>query len=193
MNTELEIGPHPDFPHEGYDTVNVDYGDFTTTERGPSYGEEYVATWGEEPLPIEDNRYEFILAAHVLEHVPWFKAEDALREACRVLKPGGLIEIWVPNFAYLVKKYHQQRCGDLWRKHNDDDNFMTWINGRLFTYGPAPNWHRAAYDFDYLKYRMMRAGFDKVVEIDRLGQRTFPRESHGPMELGVRAVKPKTI
>lgn len=184
MNTKLEIGPHPSFPHEGYDTVNVDHGNFQTEPT-------YIATWGDEPLPIPDDRYDFIFAAHVLEHVPWFKAEDALKEALRVLKPGGKIEIWVPNFQYLVDQYKNRQCGDPWRKHNPDDNPMTWLNGRLFTYGPAPNWHLAAYDFAYLIYRLVNSGFENVMRLDRVNERTFPLESHGPMEIGVRASKPR--
>jgi SAM-dependent methyltransferase len=189
-NNRLEIGPHPSFPHEGYDTVNVDFGDFQTPNDGCYYDDtKHVAEWGTDPLPMEDNRYNFILAAHVLEHVPWFKAEYALKEALRVLKPGGSIEIWVPNFQYLVERYQRKECGDKWRKHNLDDHPMTWLNGRLFTYGPAPNWHLAAYDFDYLNYRLFQAGFARVIQLDRLTERTFPQESHGPMEIGVQAWK----
>lgn len=46
------------------------------------------------PLPFRDNSFDFIIANHVMEHIPnWF---ECFKEMARVLKPGGKIEIWVP-------------------------------------------------------------------------------------------------
>lgn len=48
----------------------------------------------ENKLPLEDNSIDFILANHVMEHVPnWF---ETMKEFARVLKPGGTVEIWIP-------------------------------------------------------------------------------------------------
>ncbi len=45
-------------------------------------------------LPFESATFDFIIANHVLEHVPnWF---ESLKELARVLKPGGRLEIWIP-------------------------------------------------------------------------------------------------
>lgn len=45
-------------------------------------------------LPFEDNTFDFIIANHVLEHVPnWF---ESFKELARVVKPGGKIEVWIP-------------------------------------------------------------------------------------------------
>lgn len=38
-----------------------------------------------------------LYASHVLEHIPWYKTEEVLREWVRVLKPGGVLEVWVPD------------------------------------------------------------------------------------------------
>jgi len=46
------------------------------------------------PLPIPDQTFDFILANHVLEHIPnWF---ECFKELARVLKPGGKLEVWIP-------------------------------------------------------------------------------------------------
>ena len=46
------------------------------------------------PLPFEDESFDYIIANHVLEHIPsWF---ECFKETCRILKPNGTIEIWVP-------------------------------------------------------------------------------------------------
>lgn len=45
-------------------------------------------------LPFADGAFDFIIANHVIEHVPnWF---ESFKELARVLKPGGTIELWVP-------------------------------------------------------------------------------------------------
>lgn len=45
-------------------------------------------------LPFENETFDFIIANHVLEHVPnWF---ESFKEMARVLKPGGKLEIWTP-------------------------------------------------------------------------------------------------
>lgn len=45
-------------------------------------------------LPFENDTFDFIIANHVMEHVPnWF---ESFKEMARVVKPGGTIEIWIP-------------------------------------------------------------------------------------------------
>lgn len=45
-------------------------------------------------LPFENDTFDFIIANHVMEHVPnWF---ESFKEMARILKPGGTIEIWIP-------------------------------------------------------------------------------------------------
>jgi SAM-dependent methyltransferase len=47
-----------------------------------------------EDMPFEDDQFDFILCAAVLEHTrrPW----DVAREMCRVVKPGGMVRIDYP-------------------------------------------------------------------------------------------------
>lgn len=170
----LEIGPGQ-HPLPGCDTLDC--------VGSPTW----PAEWGAEPLPIPDGHYAEVYASHVLEHVPWFKSLEALREVWRILQPGGLLEIWVPDFAAIVRAYLSGECGDQWRRHNPEGDSMAWVNGRLFTYGPAePNWHRACFDFAYLSRLLALARF---TQIERIPKRTRGK-SHGPAELGVRAIKP---
>jgi len=46
------------------------------------------------PLPFKDEQFDFIIANHVLEHIPnWF---ECFKELSRVLKVGGKLEVWIP-------------------------------------------------------------------------------------------------
>ncbi len=58
-------------------------------------------------LPFPDNSFDFLSCNHVLEHV--FETEKLVREFRRVLAPGGLCVIAVPNLAAWIN-----RVGFLW-------------------------------------------------------------------------------
>jgi predicted SAM-dependent methyltransferase len=151
----------------------------------PGPGVTVAARWGDGPLPIADNTYDLVYASHVLEHVAWFKTASALREAYRVLKPGGVLEVWVPDFSKIVDSYRAGRCGDHWRKHNPHGDPWRWLNGRIFAYGPEPNWHKAVFDPQSLARRLREAGFVRIRKLRK------PRGyDHGPVNLGMRGVKP---
>jgi len=47
------------------------------------------------PYPFEDNSFDFILFSHVLEHL--YSPILALNECYRILKPNGILLLWVPN------------------------------------------------------------------------------------------------
>jgi len=49
-----------------------------------------------DPLPFGDNSFDLVLASHILEHVE--KYEQVVRELHRVLKPGGILVVKVPEF-----------------------------------------------------------------------------------------------
>jgi len=190
MKRVLEIGPGT---VDGKSTVfpEADTIDLLNNEAT------YNVQWGQGSLPIADDQYDHILASHVLEHVPWYRVEDALTEVYRVLKPKGVFEVYVPNFAYLVTCYQQKKCGDTWRVFNKASDWMTWVNGRLFSYGedatelisavrPIPQtMHKTVFDADFLKNHLRKAGFK---HINILSKRVSGR-SHGPIELGAWAVK----
>lgn len=156
-------------------------------------GIDRVGLWGSsEGLPYDADQFDLVYASHVLEHIPWFNTARALADVHRILKPGGVFEVWVPDFAYLIRCYLRRECGDDWRKFNDDSDPMVWLNGRLFTYGGPdglgdPNWHRAVFDERSLQDHLYNAGF-KLIE--RIDTKEKPRgHDHGPINLGMRALK----
>lgn len=144
------------------------------------------ARWGEKPLPFPDGSCAEVYASHVLEHIPWTQTQSALKEVLRILEPGGKFEVWVPNFEYIAECYRKKMCGDKWRRENPEGDFMTWVNGRLFTYGPEEdNWHRACFDAESLCRHLTEAGFR---DVKRLAARTRG-VSHGPIDLGATGVR----
>lgn len=137
------------------------------------------------PLPLKSKRYDLVYMSHILEHIPWFDTAAFLKEIHRILKPGGEVEIWVPDFQYLVDCYKRDRIGDKWLKFNPKRDPMMWLNGRIFTYGPGEeNWHHAVFDARYLRRCLKQAGFRHTTRLKR------PRGiDHGPINLGIAGVK----
>ena len=171
----LEIGPGTSPADPSWDTMDaVDRPGLTIR-----------CEWGAQPIPVGDETYDLVYASHVLEHVPWFQTPAALGEVYRILKPGGAIEIHVPDFRKIVEAYLAGRCGDAWRKHNPAGDPFVWAAGRLFSYGGPGNWHRACFDLVHLVRHLEQAGFTRC---KRIGP-PRGREKHGPIDLGVRARK----
>lgn len=59
---------------------------------------------GAERLPFEDAKFDVVTLLNVLEHVP--DQRPVLREALRVLRPGGKLLIICPNYAALRQEAH---------------------------------------------------------------------------------------
>ena len=54
---------------------------------------------------FEDDSVDLIYSCHVLEHFPKYQTEDVLKEWHRVLKPGGILRLAVPDFEKIVEVY----------------------------------------------------------------------------------------
>lgn len=63
-------------------------------------------------IPFADNSAAAIYHSHLLEHLDQATAEIFLREIKRVLQPGGVLRIAVPDFEKLARAYldHVARC-----------------------------------------------------------------------------------
>ena len=62
---------------------------------------------------IEDGTVTLIYASHVLEHFGRHEYQDVLREWYRVLKPGGVLRLGVPDFGACARLYADGQISDL--------------------------------------------------------------------------------
>jgi predicted SAM-dependent methyltransferase len=87
-NIKLNLGGGDRFPLPGFLTIDAKTG-----------GQVY-------PLAeYADNSVDEIRASHILEHFPFEATHDVVKEWVRVLKPGGVIKIAVPDFDAVVDAY----------------------------------------------------------------------------------------
>lgn len=82
--------------HFHKDWVNVD---FSSTAEG------VIAHNLREGIPFADNEFDVVYHSHVLEHFSKAKAPNFLNECHRVLKPGGIIRIAIPDLEQIAKLY----------------------------------------------------------------------------------------
>ncbi len=184
----LEIGPGPT-RIEGFETLNI---------RAGRHVDYVYDACGQ--LPFSDNCFELVYASHVLEHVPWYQTEEVLQEWVRILQPGGVLEVWVPDglkvcrtlIEYEDSGRDESKC-DGWYRFNPQKDVCKWAAGRVFSYGDgtgradSPNWHRALFTSRYLSGRLGQAGLTDIREMDRTEVRG---SDHGWINLGVRGTKP---
>ncbi len=58
-----------------------------------------------EGIPFGDNEVDVVYHSHVLEHFPKSKAVDFIRECHRVLNPGGIIRVAIPDLEIIAMNY----------------------------------------------------------------------------------------
>lgn len=150
------------------------------------------------PLPfLADDSAEMIYCSHAFEYLDTVEAREALIEWRRVLKPGGLLRLAVPDVAALIKVY--QQTGELSR-------ILGPLYGRLeisTETGPATLFHKTAYDEATLGRLLHEAGFVSVrhwdwrqtehAQIDDYSQAYFPHMDKAAgllLSLNLQARKP---
>ena len=99
------------------------------------------------PLPFADGTVEEVRASHVLEHLTFREASEALRDWFRVLQPGGVIRVAVPDVRKCLAA--------------DDGKHLFYLMG-----GQADEHdiHRSAYDVERLEALLEHVGFEGITE-----------------------------
>jgi len=72
-------------------------------------------------IPFDDNTYDVVYHSHFLEHLDRQAAFSCLRECYRVLKPGGILRVVVPDLELLVQWYRES-LGELDRGNLDAES-----------------------------------------------------------------------
>lgn len=144
-------------------------------------------------LPYPDDSVGLIYASHVLEHFRRSEIHRVLREWFRVLVPGGVLRIAVPDFAACAKIYYEEGLKD----------GLTGLIG-LICGGQRDEYdfHKMIFDEPFLTKVLLTQGFREVrrwdwrltehSDVDDYSQAYIPHldKEHGTlMSLNLEAVK----
>jgi len=125
--------------------------------------------------PFPDNSIDVLYSEHMLEHIHIDSVPHVLAEAQRVLKPGGLFRVTVPDleiharnyvagnsdfFRPIVEKYQarlKSQKNKYWLVRSNGGAFMTRAVQRFYR-------HRWMYDFETLSSCLQEVGFTKCTK-----------------------------
>lgn len=146
-----------------------------------------------ERLPMGDNSVSLIYASHVLEHFGRLEYKAVLKEWFRVLKPGGILRLSVPDFAACAAIYYESGLAD----------GLSGLVGLIV--GGQRNehdFHKMIFDEDFLRRELLDTGFREVrrwdwrttehAGIDDFSQAYIPhleKEKGKLMSLNIEAIK----
>lgn len=113
------------------------------------------------PLPFADESVDFIFNEHFFEHLTVEEAMPAMQDLMRVLKPGGVMRIAMPDLENIVHNYlHVPLKDDPVIKAFKIDFVRTraeWMNMSFRWWD-----HKWLYDWEELERRINDAGYTKV-------------------------------
>jgi predicted SAM-dependent methyltransferase len=113
------------------------------------------------PLPFADGSYDAVLASHLIEHMDCQDGLKLFREAKRILKPGGIFMVSVPDASYFRKVYPEDRNENwprLFEVSDPPNPIPTFFEAALW-FGV----HKAILTEDALWAYFIRAGFKDPV------------------------------
>lgn len=113
-------------------------------------------------LPLEDDSMDYIVSIHALPEVPYPDLVPVLQELRRVLKPGGVLRLGLPDLDKGIQAY----------LNNDHDYFMipddeakrigTKFIVQMIWYG----WTRTLFTRDFIEELLYKAGFQRVCHVE---------------------------
>lgn len=109
-------------------------------------------------LPLQDESVAYIFTEHVLEHFHFEEGQEILQDFFRVLQPGGVVRIVVPDLELCCKAFLK-----------GDKEWFGIVDAPAYSAGFGFNsifyhhFHKYIHDFETLASLLQQAGFRHVV------------------------------
>lgn len=156
---KLNIGSFTTMFHHGW--INLDVHP-TLTQWAKTYGYNFRQHDMRTPLPFESNSVDMIYAHHFLEHINYGEGAAFLRDSLRVMKPGGLIRLIMPDARKLIQMYWDKTLGTFDELNDGCAKSQAGI-GKLWALLFAG--HSSMYDINTLLDLLQETGFSNVQKV----------------------------
>jgi predicted SAM-dependent methyltransferase len=109
-------------------------------------------------LSLPDAAVDVAVAIHLLQDLPWDAIAPVLAELKRVLRPGGLLRIGVPDLDRAIDAYRRGDAAYFYVPDDDAKSLGAKLVTQITWYGSV----RTPFTFDYAREQLERAGFQDV-------------------------------
>jgi glycosyltransferase involved in cell wall biosynthesis/predicted SAM-dependent methyltransferase len=122
-------------------------------------------------LPFPTGTFDEVMSRSCIEHVSWREVRGVLTEWGRILKPGGTLDVWTPDFEYLCRQYLARKddrhldpaLADDARRALGGYDASAWAIIKMFGGQDYPeNFHGAVMDEEVLTRVLQVSGFAHV-------------------------------
>ena len=122
-------------------------------------------------LPFPSGTFDEVMSRSCIEHVSWREVRQVLTEWGRILKPGGVLDVWTPDFEYLCRQYIARKddrhldpaLADEARRAFGGYDPSAWAIIKMFGGQDYPeNFHGTVMDEDVLTRVLEASGFTSV-------------------------------
>lgn len=106
-------------------------------------------------LPLDDDSIDYAVSVHALQEIPYPDLVPALRELRRVLRPGGVLRLVLPDLDKGIRAYLEK---SLDRFHIPDDEAKS-LGGKFIIHMLWYGYSRMLFTHDFVEELLLKAGF----------------------------------
>jgi len=154
---KLNCGSFTTMFHHGW--INIDI--HPLQEWGKAYGYIYKQ-YDLKTVPYDNNTVDLAYCCHMLEHLSYNDGQRFLNECYRVMKPGAVLRLLLPDPRVLIQKYLDGTLGDF---DELNDGCASTPNQIAKFWTLLFSGHQSSYDFITLESALKKAGFDQIVQV----------------------------
>lgn len=135
----------------------VDDAHWVNVDAAPDKGVRFLVDFSR-PLPFDDAVFDGVFCEHVLEHFTQADGERLASDVRRILKPGGVFRVIVPDAEFVLRSYFETPEAMIAARGAGEGTAMETVN----SYFRQRYDHQFMYDWPTLARALARAGFVDV-------------------------------
>lgn len=127
-----------------------------------------------EQLPFEFDSIDGILASHIIEHFDIHDAVKIMADCHRVLRPGGILVVSVPDAKYFLSVYDRDKVENAVELFGEPIHDKWQPN--FFSYALFHTQHKQVLAQSSLRCLFLKAGFQSILHWDAVTSGPFTKD-----------------